>query len=179
MDRNRKRRCRFDKEMLEGQAEMVGNYHGLQNNAGPRLQARRVDLRRRLKGRGFNAWPIALVATLAACGQQPTRIDVSGTPEAVRFTATAPDGADPACIDRLSVTPVETDGAAPVWQVTAASPARCVTALRYGEPTDAFTPAAPAAPLRVATWYRVRLSGAGFSVVRDFRLTPQGLAVQG
>lgn len=111
MYRDPKCGCRFDKEMLEEQAEMVGNYHALQNNADPRLQARRADLRRRLKGRGsygLYAWPVALVATLAACGQQPTRIDVSGTPEAVRFTATAPVGADPACIDRLTVTPAGT-----------------------------------------------------------------------
>lgn len=53
MYRYYKRHRSFDGEMLEGQAEMVGDYHGLQNNADPKLKARRDDLRRRLKGTGI------------------------------------------------------------------------------------------------------------------------------
>lgn len=48
-----KRRRSFDKEMLEGQAEMVGNYHVLRNSTDPREQAKRADLRRRLRGTGI------------------------------------------------------------------------------------------------------------------------------
>lgn len=53
MYRYYKRGRSFDKEMLGGQAEMVGNYHGLRNSTDPKLQARRTDLRRRLKGTGI------------------------------------------------------------------------------------------------------------------------------
>ena len=53
MYRYYKRRRTFDQEMLEGQAQMVGNYHGLQNTVDPKLQARRDALRRRLKGTGI------------------------------------------------------------------------------------------------------------------------------
>lgn len=177
MYRYYKRGRRFDAEMLEGQAEMVGDYHGLRNSTDPKLQTRRIDLRRRLKGTGIYGLyplPIVVAATLAACGQGPTRVDVSGGPGKVHFTATAPEGGDRACIDTLSVTPVEAEDAAPFWQVSAIDPARCVSSLLYGEPTRDFAQTTPALPLREDVTYRVRLSGAGFSAVQDFRTTARG-----
>ena len=43
----------FDAEMLEGQAEMVGDYHSLRSSADPAEQVGRADVRRRLKGTGI------------------------------------------------------------------------------------------------------------------------------
>lgn len=105
-------------------------------------------------------------------------MDVSGAPGDLRFTAVAPELTGRACADKLSVTPVEPDDAEPTWQVVATDPAKCVVTLRYGEPTADFAQTAPATPLRSDVAYRVRVSGTGFSAVRDFRLTPQGVTVQ-
>ncbi len=44
----------FDREMLEGQAEMVGNYTTLRHVRDPKLQPRQADLRRRLRGTGYH-----------------------------------------------------------------------------------------------------------------------------
>lgn len=49
-----KRRRTFGDEMLEAQAQMVGNYSRLRDNFDPKLQARRDSLRRRLAGSGVD-----------------------------------------------------------------------------------------------------------------------------
>ncbi|OWK30495.1 DUF4157 domain-containing protein [Sphingomonas mucosissima] len=54
MYRYQKRGRPFDREMLEGQAQMVGNYQRLKDSTDPKDQTRRADLRRRLKGTGLH-----------------------------------------------------------------------------------------------------------------------------
>lgn len=49
-----KRRRPFGDEMLEGQAEIVGNYTRLHNSRDPKLQARLNSLRRQLTGTGID-----------------------------------------------------------------------------------------------------------------------------
>ena len=44
----------FGREMIEGQAEMVGNYTTLRRARDPKLQPRRADLQRRLEGTGYH-----------------------------------------------------------------------------------------------------------------------------
>jgi len=53
MYRYYKRNRNFDGEMLEGQAEMVGEYYRLKNSSDPTSRDPRDDLRRRLKGTGI------------------------------------------------------------------------------------------------------------------------------
>lgn len=53
MYRYDKRRRSFDDEMIEGQAEIVGNYHRLRHSKDPKDAMKRADLQRRLKGTGI------------------------------------------------------------------------------------------------------------------------------
>ncbi|OWK30494.1 hypothetical protein [Sphingomonas mucosissima] len=126
----------------------------------------------------FDRSLIALAVLLVACVQGPERVDVSGTPGDLRFVAVAADGADQVCADALSVTAVVPEDADPLWQVSSLGTGKCFHSLRYGELTADITQKAPATPLRSDMTYRVRISGPGFSAVRDFRLTPQGVTVQ-
>lgn len=48
------RRRPFAREMLEGQAGMVGNYTTLRRARDPKLATRRADLQRRLRGTDFH-----------------------------------------------------------------------------------------------------------------------------
>ena len=54
MYRYAKRNRSFKDEMIEGQAEMVGDYTTLRATKDPKLQPRRDDVRRRLKGSRFH-----------------------------------------------------------------------------------------------------------------------------
>lgn len=126
----------------------------------------------------FSRTVLVLVVGLAACGQGAVQVEVSGTAQDVRFAAIDAKGGGEACVERLSVTPSEPEAADPVWQVTAVDPTRCIATLHYGEPTDRFAQVRPATPLRRGVSYRVRVSGAGFSIVRDFRITPNAVIMQ-
>ncbi len=125
----------------------------------------------------FSRTALVLAVALAACGQGRVRVDASGTAQDMRFTVQTAKK-DDACVDRLSVTPLKPENADPVWQVTAVDPSRCSATLRYGDQTDHFAEVAPAKPIRPGISYRVRASGAGFNVVRDFHVAPGGVVVQ-
>lgn len=126
----------------------------------------------------FSRTALVSALVLAACGQGPSRVEVTGGAQDVRFTVVAAEGGGQSCVDRLSVTPLKPEGADPVWQVTAVDPNQCMATLRYGVPTGRFAQAATAIPLRAGAVYRVRASGAGFSAVRDFRVTPEHVVLQ-
>ena len=111
---------------------------------------------------------------LAGC-KQGAAVDISGSAGNLRFAAVSQNGANSLCADKLSVTPTAREDAEPVWQITAADPAKCTVALRYGQPTADFAEQVRATPLRPGAVYRVRISGAGFSAVQDFHLTDQGV----
>ena len=111
---------------------------------------------------------------LAGC-KQGGAVDISGTAGNLRFAAISQEGARPLCADKLSITPAARQDADPVWQITAADPAKCTVALRYGQPTADFAEQVRVTPLRPGIVYRVRISGAGFSAVQDFHLTDQGV----
>ena len=123
----------------------------------------------------FDAAKVVVTALLLAACQGGGRVDVSGKPDDIGFTFTDTSEGKPLCADSLSVTPVAPDGAEPVWRVIAVDPARCAERMRFGRATRDFAEEVKAAPLRPDVLYRVRASGAGFSVVRDFRITRDGV----
>jgi len=125
----------------------------------------------------YNLHSVLLAIGLAACSGAPIKINVSGAKNDIRFSAAASKGASLACVNKLSVTPVTPDEAEPHWQVVSTDPTKCISTVRYGTPTGDFAENAPAASLVANVIYRVRLSGAGFSEVRDFRLTPEGAVI--
>ena len=118
---------------------------------------------------------LVLAAALAAC-QQGTRVEVSGTAKDVRFAAVKKNGGEYRCADKVSVTPVSPEDAAPNWQIVAVDPNKCIREVRYGRDSADFSEQVPPVPLKNMVPYRVRISGAGFSAVRDFRLTTNGIS---
>ena len=123
-------------------------------------------------------FPIAVALALAACGAGPERIDVSGTPGDLRFTVIPAEDGSRSCVKDLSVTPVIPEDADPTWQVSTVDPDKCLHMFRYGELTADLAQRVAATPLRPGVKYRVRMSGGGFSLVRDFHLTARGVTVQ-
>lgn len=124
-----------------------------------------------------NPLSILLAIGLAACGGGPKKVVVYGSEKDLRFTAVASEGASPACVDKVSVTAVTPEEAEPYWQIVSTHPANCVSTVRYGTATDNFAETAPAVSLAVNVVYRVRVSGAGFSEVRDFRLNSERMVM--
>ena len=120
---------------------------------------------------GYNLISVLFAIGLTACSGGPKRIDVSGTAKDLRFTAVAPEGGSPACVEKVSVAPITPEEAEPYWQVVSTDPTKCISTVRYGMPTDDFAESSPAVSLTAEVVYRVRVSGAGFSEVRDFRIT--------
>ncbi len=116
----------------------------------------------------------AMALLVGACGVEGGRLDVTGKADDLRFALVGENGAKP-CIDRFTVAPVADPDGPPAWRVVAADPMTCTTGLRYGEPGKAFGQEAGPAPLRPGVLYRARVSGAGFSVVRDFSVTAEGV----
>ena len=120
---------------------------------------------------GYNLISVLFAIGLTACSGGPKRIDVSGTTKDLRFTAVAPGGGSPACGEKVSVAPITPEEAEPYWQVVSTDPTKCISTVRYGMPTGDFAESSPAVSLTAEVVYRVRVSGAGFSEVRDFRIT--------
>ena len=129
----------------------------------------------------FKLFPLALAVALAACVVGPERLDVTGTPDDLRFTAVERHGHDPVCAQDLIVAPVvpeSADDADVAWHVHSLGLDTCFDTLRYGEIGARILQEVAATPLRPSVLYRARLSGPSFSVTRDFRLTPQGVKVE-
>lgn len=122
---------------------------------------------------GFKRTIAAATLLLFGC-EQGGHVTVTGSANDLRFLVT--DGTGRAgCADSVSVEPVTPDDVAPLWQVTAVNPASCMSTLRYGATTDRFAEQVRAKPLRSGTAYRVRVSGAGFFAVQDFRVLANGI----
>lgn len=117
---------------------------------------------------------LLLTLAVAACGVGAERVDVSGSARDLHFTAVAAEGEEPVCIKTASVSQVEPEEAQPVWQVTALNSEKCVSAIDYGRERAELAQEAPAATLRPNVPYRVRMSGGGFSLTRDFNISPSG-----
>jgi len=121
--------------------------------------------------------PCAAMLALVACGSGPKHVDVAGTADDLRFTVVADAGGESACANALSVGPVEPEDAEPVWQVSSLGSDACLGTLRYGAVADGISQVVGPAPLRPGVPYRVRMSGAGFSEVRDFTVSPGGVTI--
>ena len=117
---------------------------------------------------------LLLALAVAACGVGAERVDVSGSARNLHFAAVAADDDEPVCIKTARVSQVEPEDAKPVWQVTTLHSEKCVSAIDYGHEAAELAQEAPAAILRPNVPYRVRMSGGGFSLTRDFRISPSG-----
>ncbi|MEG3088546.1 hypothetical protein [Sphingomonas sp. PB4P5] len=117
---------------------------------------------------------LLLALALAACNIGVDRVDVSGSAQDLRFAAVSGEGEEPACIKTASVSQVEPEEAQPVWRVTALHSDKCVSIISYGRETAELAQEAPALNLRPDVSYRVRMSGGGFSLTRDFSISPTG-----
>ncbi len=115
-----------------------------------------------------------LTLALSACGVGAERVEVRGSARDLHFAAIAAKGQEPVCIKTASVSRAEPEDAQPVWQVTALHNDKCVSAIDYGREKAELAQEAPARTLRPNVLYRVRMSGGGFSLTRDFSISPAG-----